>query len=182
MQSTHFNLEILDLNHAQLQLEYYFSNKEHLEVWEPERSPKKFYTLKYQQNKIKELLDLIQKGKSAHFIILNKSKSLMIGACNYTKIKNKKCWLGYSISKDFEGKNLMYEALLLTNSYVYNNLGVRKIRAGILPDNKRSMRLIKRLHFEYIGKKDELEINGEMKTYDTYIQKMIKKSNIYIKK
>ena len=30
--------------------------------------------------------------------------------------------------------------------------------------------------------KDELEIFSEMKTYDTHIQKMIKKSNIYIKK
>ena len=106
----------------------------------------------------------------------------MLGACDYTKIKNKKCWLGYSISKNLDGNNLMYEALLLTNSYVNNNLGVKEIRAGILPNNERSIKLIKRLHFEYIGQKDELEINGEMITYDTHIQKMIKKSNIYIKK
>ena len=32
----------------------------------------------------------------------------MIGACNYTKINKKKCWLGYSISKEFESKNIMF--------------------------------------------------------------------------
>ena len=182
MKSKNFDLEIINFSHASLQLEYYSLNKNHLEIWEDTTPPKKFYTLKYQQNKIKELLDLINNKESMHFILLNKSKSKMIGTCDYTKIKNKKCWLGYSISKNLEGNNLMYEALLLTNSYVNNNLGVKEIRAGILPDNERSIKLIKRLHFKYIGQKDELEINGEMKTYDTHIQKIIKKSNIYIKK
>jgi len=182
MQSKNFELEILNLNHASLQVAYYSTNKEHLEVWEPERSPNKFYTLKFQQNEIKGLLDFIKEGKSMHFIMLNKSKSQMIGACNYTKIKDNKCWLGYSISKKIEGKNLMYEALLLTNSYMDTNLGVKEIRAGILPENDRSIRLIKRLKFEYISEKDELEINDEMRTYSIYIQKLIRKSDIFIKK
>ena len=182
MQSDNFELETLNLNHALLQVEYYSSNKEHLEVWEPVRSPDKFYTLKYQKNKIKELLDCIKKGQSMHFIILNKSKSQMIGACNYTKIKDNKCWLGYSIAKISEGKSLMYEALESTNIYMKKKLYIKEIRAGILPNNKRSIRLIKRLDFKYISEKDELEINGEMRTYDTYIQKMIKKSELFIKK
>jgi len=76
----------------------------------------------------------------------------------------------------------MFEALSLANSYVYKNLNIKEIRAGILPENERSIRLIKRLGFKYIGKKDELEINGEIRTYDTYIQKMIKESKLYIKK
>ena len=76
----------------------------------------------------------------------------------------------------------MFEALSLSNSYVYKNLDIKKIRAGILPENKRSIRLIERLGFKYIGKKDELEINGEVRAYDTYIQEMIKESKVYIKK
>ena len=68
-----------------------------------------------------------------------------------------------------EGKSLMYEALLLTNTYMFNSIGIKEIRAGILPNNKRSIRLIKRLGFKYVGEKDELEINGEMRTYETYL-------------
>ena len=63
----------------------------------------------------------------------------------------------------------MYEALRLTNAYVMKNLGIKEIRAGILPNNDRSIRLIKRLDFKYVGEKDELEINGETRTYGTYL-------------
>ena len=50
MQSKNFDLEILSLDHAQIRLDYYFSNKEHLEIWHP-TTPKGFYTLEYQQYK-----------------------------------------------------------------------------------------------------------------------------------
>jgi ribosomal-protein-alanine N-acetyltransferase len=101
--------------------------------------------------------------------MVDKEKIKMLGHCNYTKIKNNKCWLGFSISKASEGKSLMYEALRLTNAYVMKNLGIKEIRAGILPNNDRSIRLIKRLDFKYVGEKDELEINGETRTYGTYL-------------
>ena len=103
------------------------------------------------------------------FVIIDKLQAKMLGHCNYTKIDNYKCWLGYSISKASEGKSIMYEALQLTNAYVINNLKIKEIRAGILPDNERSIRLIKRLKFIYVGEKDELEINGETRTYETYL-------------
>jgi len=54
----------------------------------------------------------------------------------------------------------MYETLKLTNAYVMKNLEIKEIRAGILPNNDRSIRLIKRLDFKYVGEKNELEING----------------------
>ena len=49
------------------------------------------------------------------------------------------------------------------------NLRIKEIRAGILPNNDRRIRLIKRLDFKYVGEKDELEINGEIRTYETYL-------------
>ena len=168
MQSKNFDLEILDLNHAQLRVDYYSSNKKHLEIWHP-TTPNGFYTFKYQENKIHEQLKSINNGESVHFLIVNKEKTKMLGHCNYTKIKDYKCWLGYSISKVSEGKSLMYEALKLTNAYVMKNLRIKEIRAGILPNNDRSIRLIKRLNFKYVGEQDELEINGETRTYETHL-------------
>ena len=168
MQSDNFQLEILNLEHAQFRVDYYSSNKKHLEVWHP-TTPKEFYTFKYQENKINEQLKSVNNGESSQFVIVNKAKTKMLGHCNYTKIRDSKCWLGFSISKAFEGKSLMYEALKLTNAYVMKNLGIKEIRAGILPNNDRSIRLIKRLDFKYVGEKDELEINGETRTYETYL-------------
>ena len=168
MQSKNFNIEILNINHVQLRVDYYLSNKEHLEIWHP-TTPKGFYTFKYQENKINKQLKLVNNGESAQFVMVDKEKTKMLGHCNYTKIKNNKCWLGFSISKSSEGKSLMYEALKLTNASVIKNLRIKEIRAGILPNNNRSIRLIKRLDFKYVGEKDELEINGETRTYETYL-------------
>ena len=168
MQSKNFDIEKLNNNHVQFRVDYYSSNKEHLEIWHP-TTPKGFYTFKYQANKINEQLKSINNGVSIHFLIVNKAKTKMLGHCNYTKIKNCKCWLGYSISKASEGKSLMYEALKLTNAYIMKNLKIKEIRVGILPNNDRSIRLIKRLDFKYIGEKDELEINGESRIYETYL-------------
>ena len=168
MQSKNFDIELLSLNHVQFRVDYYLSNKEHLEIWHP-TTPKGFYTFKYQKNKINEQLKLVNNGESAQFVIVDKEKTKMLGHCNYTKIKKNKCWLGFSISKVSEGKSLMYEALKLTNAYVMKNLRIKEIRAGILPNNNRSIRLIKRLDFKYVGEKDELEINGETRIYETYL-------------
>ena len=168
MQSENFNIEMLSLDYTQYRLEYYCSNKEHLEVWHP-TTPKGFYTFKYQENKIKEQLKSVNNGEASQFVMLNKERTKMLGHCNYTKIKDYKCWLGCSISKSSEGKGLMFEALRLTNAYVIKNLNIKEIRAGILPNNDRSIRLIKRLDFKYVGEKDELEINGEIRTYETYL-------------
>jgi len=168
MQSKNFDIEILNTNHIQLRVDYYLSNKKHLEIWHP-TTPKGFYTFKYQENKINEQLKLVNNGESAQFVLVDKEKKIMSGHCNYTKIKNNKCWLGFSISKAYEGKSLMYEALKLTNVYVIKNLRIKEIRAGILPHNDRSIKLIKRLNFKCIGEKDELEINGETRTYETYL-------------
>ena len=168
MYSKNFDIEILSLNHVQFRVDYYSLNKEHLEIWHP-TTPKGFYTFKYQENKINEQLKLVNNGKSSQFVIVNKAKTKMLGHCDYTKIKKNKCWLGFSISKASEGKSLMYEALKLTNASVIENFNIKEIRAGILPDNDRSIRLIKRLNFKYVGEKDELEINGETRTYETYL-------------
>jgi len=168
MQSKNFDIEILNINHVQLRVDYYLSNKEHLEIWHP-ATPKGFYTFKYQENKINEQLKSVNNGESAQFVIVGKEKIKMLGHCNYTKIKNNKCWLGFSISKASEGKSLMYEALKLTNAYVIKNLRIKEIRAGILTNNDRSIRLIKRLNFKYVSEQDELEINGETRTYETHL-------------
>ena len=168
--SRNFTIEILSLEHVTLRVDYYSSNKEHLEIWHP-TTPEGFYTFKYQHRKVKDNIDLINDGKSMHFVMIDNLKTKMLGHCNYTKIEQGRCWIGYSISREAEGKGLMHEALLMTNKYMQKNLKINEIRAGILPENERSISLIKRLHFEYVGEKDELEINGETRTYETYLLK-----------
>ena len=53
----------MNLNHVELRLDYYSSNKEHLEIWHP-TTPKGFYTFKYQENKINEKGELEINGET----------------------------------------------------------------------------------------------------------------------
>ena len=77
MQSKNFDIEILNLNHVQFRVDYYSSNKEHLEIWHP-TTPEGFYTFEYQENKVKENLNLINDGQSMHFVMLNKAKNKIL--------------------------------------------------------------------------------------------------------
>ena len=86
MQSKNFDIEILNINHVRLRVNYYLLNKEHLEIWHP-TTPKGFYTFKYQENKINEQLKLVNNGESAQFVIVDQEKTKMLGHCNYTKIQ-----------------------------------------------------------------------------------------------
>ena len=55
----------------------------------------------------------------------------------------------------------MFEALSLTNAYMFADLGLHRIMAGYLPHNDRSGKLLDRLGFEKEGlARKYLKING----------------------
>jgi len=168
LKSNKIVFQVLNADYTNLLLEYYSDNKDHLEIWHP-TTPKDFYTFKYQKSKVEERIHLMSKRESMHILMLDKAQTKMIGHCNYTKIKDGRCWLGYSIAKEFEGKGLMYEAIKQTANFMFNNYAITEIRAGILPHNHRSKKLVERLDFKYIDEPDKLEINGKLWTYDTYL-------------
>ena len=117
MKLENFIIETILTKHYQLLFNYYCSNKEHLEPWEPTRV-NNYYTLYFHINRTTNRLDLIKKKKSMHFILLNNLKTEIIGVCNYTDIKDNECWSGYSISKNYQGLGYMYQALINTNNYM----------------------------------------------------------------
>ena len=63
----------------------------------------------------------------------------------------------------------MYKGLKYANDYLYNNLKVSKIKAGILPWNRRSGKLVEKLFFIHSGNKQQLEINGKLETLEVFV-------------
>ena len=116
LKTENLNIELLSNNHSAHLLNYYKKNKEHLEKWEPKRDSS-FYTASFFKRLIIKRLKEIQKGQSVRFVIIPNESNTIIGVCNYTIEFDMKCHLGYSISEEYEGKGLMYEALLKTNQY-----------------------------------------------------------------
>ena len=102
---------------------------------------------------------------SVHFIGLNNSETQLIGTCSISNIVRgvfQSCHMGYSVDKNFEGQGKMRELAEYTIEYVFAEIGLHRIIANHMPENKRSEALLSRLGFEREGyAKRFLQIDGE---------------------
>ena len=111
---------------------------------------------------------MMNKNKSMHFILKNILLNKIIGVCNYTEIDDNECWMGYSIAKDHQTKGIMYNALISSNKYMIDYKGIETFYAGIMNNNYKSIKLIKKLGFKNTNKYDELEINGKIEKLNIF--------------
>ena len=139
MKFANFTLEKISPKYYQLLFNYYNGNKNHLELWEPTRMDN-YYTLEFHINRTDERLQL------------------MDGAC----------WLGYSLSRKYEGMGIMYEAVVSSNNYMFTQYPICQINAGVITRNKRSIKLINRLFFKPTGNFQKMEINRKVEQLEIY--------------
>ncbi len=143
---------------------YYFENKAHLSLWEPARDYE-FHTLEKWQEFISEYEDSFNSGTAVKFIALNKTKTEIIGVCNFSNIVHgvfQACNVGYSVAKKYESQGYMYEILSAAIKYIFEFVGMHRVMANYIPENDRSAAVLNRLGFEKEGyAKSYLKINGK---------------------
>ena len=104
-------------------------------------------------------------GSGRYFFIHHKQSGYIIGGINLNDIKMgaaRHASLGYWLAKDYQGQGYMLEAGKLVIDYAFDVLKLRRLNAGCLPDNERSVKLLLRLGFEEEGyAKKYLQINGQ---------------------
>ena len=153
----------LEPHEAVLMTEFRIENKAHLEPWEPKRSSE-FFTEDFWQINLRLTLRDFRDGSSVCLCLLSPEEDEVLGVCNYTSIVRgtfQSCHLGYALAKKHQSKGIMFEALQLTNRYMFKELGLHRIVAGYLPHNDRSGQLLKKLGFEKEGyARQYLKING----------------------
>ncbi|MGB0895607.1 MAG: GNAT family N-acetyltransferase, partial [Parashewanella sp.] len=140
-------------NDARLVRDYYLSNKSHLAKWEPVRSSS-FYEIKTWEKLLRESKRSFDTGSAVKLIALNQEQTEVIGVCNFSNIIRgvfQACNLGYSVGQKFEGQGLMHEILDAGISYMFNEVGLHRVMANYVPENKRSAALLERLGFEKEG-------------------------------
>ena len=143
---------------------YYKINGTHLSRWEPLRSDD-YYSVSEVTKRLDSALNSFEEGQSVQLAALDKNNSAVIAVCNFTNIVRgpfQACFLGYSISKECEGKGYMQEILTVAIEYMFRHLGLHRIMANYIPSNVRSGKLLDKLGFEREGvAKSYLEINGQ---------------------
>jgi ribosomal-protein-alanine N-acetyltransferase len=76
-------------------------------------------------------------------------------------------YVGYWIGRPFAGHGFMTEALGLVLVFAFRTLGLHRVEANIIPGNRASLRLVKRLGFRYEGTAVRyLRINGRWQDHE----------------
>ena len=159
---------LLNEDRAELMLNYFLENKEHLSKWEPQREST-FYTIENWEKILQESCSMFDSGSVIKFSALNKEQTKVIGLCSFTNIVHgvfQACNLSYSISKKYEGKGYMSEIVEAAIGYIFEVVGLHRIMANHLPENEKSASVLHRQGFEREGyAKSYLKINGQWRDH-----------------
>lgn len=158
-------LKVLDKSHAELVLDYYLRNKSFLEEWEPIRE-EIFYTKQYHEDQLTKELSSIENGNSLFLWLFKKQDdNKIIGSVAFNNILKGaflSCFLGCRCDKDEINKGYITEAAQKGIDVMFNDFGLHRIEANIMPKNKRSLKVAEKLCFYNEGlARKYLKINGK---------------------
>lgn len=155
-------LRTSQLSFAPMITEYYLKNREFLAEWEPVR-PEEYYTSEYQE---KQLENQIADSNALKLWISKKGEEdKVIGALTFSNIVKGvflSCFLGYSLDKDEINMGYMTEAVKKGIEIMFQDYGLHRIEASIMPRNIRSLKVTQKLGFQEEGLSPQyLKINGK---------------------
>lgn len=146
--------EILSAKDAPRILEFYHSNSDIFEPYEPDK-PDNFYSLEYQVTMAKLEYENFLRGKSARFWISRKSQpDIPIGCISFNNIVKGSflsCTIGYKIHKSHQGIGYATEAVEFLTGRMFEDVGLHRIEAYIHPDNHSSIALAEKCGFTFDG-------------------------------
>lgn len=158
-------LRTVDTSFTKQVLDYYTRNKEFLKPWEPNRE-ESFYKPIFHKKTIRREMDLIDNLAMLRLWIFKKEDKYFektIGTLAFSNIVRgcfQSCFLGYKLDKDEIKKGYMTEALQEGIRVMFEDYGLHRIEANIIPRNIASINLVKGLGFENEGlSKKYLKIN-----------------------
>ncbi|HWR23314.1 MAG TPA: GNAT family N-acetyltransferase [Feifaniaceae bacterium] len=157
-------LKALGPSQAELTLDYYSRNRAFLEEWEPVRE-EAFYTLQNQRESLTQDQADMEGGRLFRAWIFKKEEEgRAIGTFGFSNIVRGafwSCFLGYKLDGKETCKGYMTEALGKGISIMFDEYGLHRIEANIMPKNKASLRVAEKLGFLNEGlSRKYLKING----------------------
>jgi ribosomal-protein-alanine N-acetyltransferase len=156
-------LRILRPKDAGLVLDYITRNKDFLKEWETDR-PDDYYTLSHQKSLLKRDYRRFQELQMLRLWIFKKDDpSKVIGTIaldNIIRGPFLSCFLGYRLDRDNINQGYTTEALGELIRIAFEDMGLHRLEANIMPRNQRSLRVVEKLGFVDEGlSRDYLKIN-----------------------
>lgn len=172
-------LKVLDRSYAGLVRDYYLRNQSFLEEWEPVKE-EEFYTIEYQEEQLdQELIRIEDKSSLRLWIFKKNDESRIIGSVGFNNIIRGaflSCHLGYKLDQDEINHGYMTEAIQEGIHIMFQEFGLHRIEANIMPKNIRSLRVAEKLGFYNEGLAFKyLKINGK---WEDHIHMVLLNDNV----
>lgn len=157
-------LKVLEETDSEKVLDYLIHNKDFFSQFEPERD-QNFYTIDFQRTQLRNDFNFIKNKSMLRLWIFKKDNpNKVIGEVTFYNIFPfvfSSCHIGYKSDKDEINKGIITEAVKKGIEIMFNEYGIHRIEAHVLPENKASLRVLAKLGFinEGIAHKF-LEVNG----------------------
>lgn len=175
------SLRVLNEYEAERVLSFYNKNKEAFQKYETSK-PANFYTLEFQQKLLAaEYQDFIH-GKYIRLFLFNRNEpDKIIGTVSFSDMKRSaffSCQIGYKIDSDYKNKGFGFKMLTYSIQILEQEWNMHRFEAYIFPDNLPSVRLIKKVGFEFEGiAKSYVYLNGNWTDHLRYVY--ISQNSIY---
>jgi [ribosomal protein S5]-alanine N-acetyltransferase len=166
-------LRVLNKEYAAPVLSFFKDNQGEFEPWEPTKDFN-FYTHAYQKASLTAEKNLIAEGKLLRYWLFRKENPEdIIGSICFQNILRdpyRSCSLGYKLSYRCRNQGYATEGLLKCIEAVFTEHSLHRIEALIMENNDPSLRLIKRLGFQYEGLAySYAKVNGRWSDHRRYV-------------
>jgi [ribosomal protein S5]-alanine N-acetyltransferase len=156
-------IRFLDISDAAAVLELQLRNKEFFKKYTTTKN-ESFYTLKLQEDIIKDNIIKKENDEKYSFGIFTKNSGELIGNVALTEVLRnslQSCYIGYYLDMRQNGQGYMTEVVKLVVKFAFEDLKLHRIEAGVMPHNIRSMRVLEKAGFQKEGiARKNVKING----------------------
>jgi ribosomal-protein-alanine N-acetyltransferase len=164
---------LLPSDAAQL-AEYYRRNEEFHREWSPPL-PTGFMTKEFQEQRLYAYqLEQYVRGEQYRFgIFIDEDSPLLIGTITLSAVERKPFQngrLGYSMDKHYTNRGILSENLKKVMQFAFEELGLHRLEANIMPRNAASQRVLQKCGFQKIGYSPKyLNIQGVWEDHELYM-------------
>ncbi|MCM3609723.1 GNAT family N-acetyltransferase [Planococcus sp. MERTA32b] len=163
MRGEKVHIRFLKLKDAQAKLQMELDNKEFFKEFSV-IAGEDFYTLLMQREVIEQSTENRKTGREYNFAIVENETGQLVGSINLFRIFRgplQSSMIGYVVDKKYNGRGYATEAIRLAVDYAFQELGLHRVEAGVMPHNAPSIRALEKAGFEREGlARKNVKING----------------------
>jgi [ribosomal protein S5]-alanine N-acetyltransferase len=143
-------------------------SRDFLEPWEPSWARDELERSAFRERLSRYAKERRDGSGHVYFIFVQESRALA-GGITLGHIKRgvaQSGVIGYWMGEKFAGKGYMSEAVDVIKRHAFGPLALHRVEAACIPDNERSVRLLKKAGFELEGRfRSYLKINGSWRDH-----------------